>query len=130
MSKSPTTLGVVVAMTPDTYVRPTVALWPGLSSGSLELVGDVGSDAGLSLTFDGPAALQHLLDAGQQLLGQMQRAQHRTEQEQAWQMHVDQTGRAPLRAVSPDEVVAASRPLGDGLAAFVESRRPAPSGAS
>lgn len=106
MTTAPTTLGVVVSMTPDSYIRPTSSLWPGVRSGSLELVGDVGSSAGLSLTFDGPAALERLLDAGQTLLGQMRRTEHEAIQEQAWADAVAITGRAPLRAVSPDDVVA------------------------
>jgi hypothetical protein len=103
-----TTLGVVVSMTSDTYIRQASSLWPGISTGSLELVGDVGSSAGLSLTFDSVPALQRLLDAGQTLLSQMLRAQHDAERDQEWAEVVATTGRAPLRAVSPDEVLANS----------------------
>jgi hypothetical protein len=106
MTTAPTTLGVVVSMTPDSYIRPTSSLWPGVSSGSLELVGDVGSSAGLSLTFDGPAALERLLDVGQTLLAQMRRGERQAVQEEAWAEVVATTGRAPLRAVSPDDVLA------------------------
>lgn len=104
---SATTLGVVVQMTSDTYIRPSHT-WPGISSGSLELVGDVGAPAGVSLSFTSAAAVQRLLDAGQVLLGQMLREQHRAEQEEAWLLRAAQTGRPPLHAVTPAEVEALS----------------------
>lgn len=110
MTATPTTLGVVVQMTPTTYVRPAVALWPGVSSGSLELVGDVGGTAGLSLTFDGVAALQRLLDAGQVLLGQMLREQRQAEEADAWAARTAALGRPPLHAVRPDETARRQHP--------------------
>jgi hypothetical protein len=105
-----TTLGVVVQMTPDTYIRPSSSAWAGLSSGNLELVGDTTSGVGLSLTFDSPAALQHLLDAGQVLLGSMLQVQRQNEQEQAWAQHTARTGRPPLRAVKSEGDVRRSHP--------------------
>jgi hypothetical protein len=106
------TLGVVVQMTAETFIHPSSAAWAGLSTGSIELVGDTASPAGLSLAFDGPASLQRLLDAGQVLLGQMLHAQRQAEQQEQWAARTALAGgRPPLRAVSPDDAVAESTRL-------------------
>jgi hypothetical protein len=114
-----TTLGVVVQMTPTTFIRPSSSAWAGLSSGSIELVGDPASSAGLSLTFDGPTALERLLDAGRELLASMRQAESAVADQQAWADYIDRTGRPPLRAVSPDEAAAASRPLASCVQEFL-----------
>lgn len=131
MTTATTTLGVVVQMTHDTPIRAAAALWPGDTSGSLELVGDLGDLAGVSLTFTSTLALQRLLDAGQVLLGQMMREQRQVEEQEAWaQRTAAAGGRPPLRALRADEVAAASRPFGEGLADLIAALRPTPSGAS
>lgn len=127
MTTASTTLGVVVQMTHDTPIRPAAALWPGDSSGSLELVGDLGAAAGVSLTFTSTLALQRLLDAGQILLGQMMRVQRAAQEQDAWAARTAMLGRPPLRSVSPDEVAAASH---TGIADFLAAFEPTPSGAS